>query len=409
MLVACILTAPPTLKAQDGADARAITMSEAVALFGRSGRQLTVARLTAAARTQDARQGAAYPNPVVAVTHESLRGGGASASETYLNLTQTLRWPQERAARSRAARAIADESTADVYADSIVLVAMVKRQFVYAVAAERRAQVWEEAARVFREVERRAQQRVDEGELSGYELRRIRIERQHIDDQRAVANLDVRDRRRALTLTVTGDAAPMLRPAGWSAPLPGPTLPTPPVDMHPRLAAADAAVAAAEAQTSAVRWSRIPALAVTGGYKRQSDSMRGVFLGVQLPVPLFSRSGAATAAAAARVGAAREARALTSAGIDAEIAAARERVVVMQERMASAVDTTERRELFSIAEASYDEGALGLTALLDAANVYRAAALRSIDRWSDAWDAWFELERALGVSLPLPRGEGDES
>jgi cobalt-zinc-cadmium efflux system outer membrane protein len=163
-------------------------------------------------------------------------------------------------------------------------------------------------------------------------------------------------------------------------------------------------VEAQEAARRAARREAWPDPSVTAGYKRQSNGAEGAFLGVGIPLPFFDRNRGAAEAASARLQAAKTQQVLARREIRNEV------------RRAYAAYTSARRQsqllegdllrdsgdLLRIAQTSYDEGEMSLVELLDAADAYRDARLRSVDLHAELWVRYFRVLRAMGQPIALP-------
>jgi outer membrane protein, heavy metal efflux system len=279
-----------------------VGLDEALRLFAENNLRLRIARSRAAEASGLARQAGAFPNPTVSATHEPLSGDGRSYSESYLNLSQRFELPGERAARADAGRQGARAATLLVRADSLGLAFDVKRVFVEARLASERLEVFQRVAEVFREAVRSAEERYASGDISAYDLRRIQVERARYETLLGDAELELGDRERALALLVAPDdeearlaAAPL--PSVAPPAVPAGMLERPIAEGRPEVRAAAAEVEAADARARLSRTERIPDVTATGGFKRQSDGLTGLFLGLSLPVPLFDRGGGAVEAA----------------------------------------------------------------------------------------------------------------
>lgn len=411
---ACTLgLAPPPAAGQVAeGETRTITLEEALDLFVRNNLELRLARADAAEATALAHQAAAYPNPSVTGTHEPLSDGDVSYSESYLNLSQRLEWPGTRSARQDAAGRAEEAARARLTADSARLAFEVKAAYAAAVRAGRAEEVLTRVTEVFRTGERTAQERYEEGDISLYDRRRIRIERARYETDLAEAALEAATARRRLALLIAPEGEVVAY--GPAEPL----TERPPVvtveralatalDRRRELAAARGAAASARAGAAVARGERIPDLTATAGYKRQSDGLAGAFLGLSVPVPLWDRRGGAIEAAEARVRAAESRVALTQRQIENDVRRALEAYRSLDQRadlLAEPV-TEEAGDLLEIASVAYTEGEMDLLDLLDAAEALMEARLADARLRAELWTSYYDLERAVG-GFDAPQNEG---
>lgn len=407
MLFTALLSAPigaRPLLAQDtpsgGSDR--VTLEEALELFDRHSLELAIARAEARATSGEARQSAAYPNPLITGTHEPLSDGDVTVSESYLNLTQRLVWPGTRSAVSAAATHAVEAARSGYAADSAALVFEVRSAYVAAALAERVEETVRRVTEVFREGDDAAEARYAEEDISLYERRRIRAELIGYEGRLAEAELEAADaRRRFSALVVPTDEARELAPAGLPEGRP-PSVGVRDVESaalvgRPDVAAAEAALESARAGESAARRGRIPDLAATGGYKTQSDGLTGAFLGLSIALPLWDRQGGAVQAAEARSRAEEARLAQVRRRVAREAANAREAYEQAVRRAELVGEPPEAKEdLLDIATVAYAEGEMELIELLDAAEALLEAELARIRIRADLWIHYYDLERAVG-------------
>lgn len=406
LLAATAILAVPVLPATSGVAAqepRRVTLDEALELFARNNLELRLARTDAAEAAGLARQAAAFPNPTFAGTHEPVSDNVRSYSETYLNLSQRLEWPGTRSARRTAAERAAAAVRARLAADSARLAFEVKRAFTDAGRAGRAVAILERVTAVFREGVASAEARYEEGDISLYDLRRIRIERARYENRLAEAGLEAAAARRELATLVAPDADALeLAPADALAGLP-PEVPAEQamaaaLARRPEVAAAESALASSRAGADAARGERIPDLTATGGYKTQSDGFTGVFLGLSLPIPLWDRRGGAIEAAEARVGAAGSRAALARRQVLTDVRRAVETYRSLQARAELLGQSVagEAGDLLEIARVAYAEGEMELIELLDAAEALMEAGVAEARLRADLWIGYYDVERAVG-------------
>ena len=410
-LVVALLWAAGTAGAAARAPAqdepRRVSLEEALALFSQNGLALRIARADAARDAARARQAAGYPNPVGGVTHEALNGDDAGGyNETYVTLTQQIRWPWESAARGKTATAEGETAAHRLAGDSLRLAFEMKRTFVEAASAESLRDGLAEATGLVREALRHATDRVTAGDLSGYALRRLRVERARYESELLAATLAMRAARRRLAGLLVPESDSVIAPAGLPAGDPPDVALDALVGLDagvPALAAARAALSAAQADQQAVSRGRVPAFTATGGYKTQSDGLDGVFLGFTLPFPLFDRRGAAPAEATAASAAAEAQLALTGRLVENDLRLAFETYQAARDRSRLVGDEllTEPEALLRIARVAYAEGEMSLVELLDAVDAFRAARAALVEVRRDLWVSFFDFERAAGG---LPSG-----
>jgi cobalt-zinc-cadmium efflux system outer membrane protein len=401
-IVASAFLAAPLSAVWGQAAPRRVTLEEALALFASNNVDLRVARAEAAEAAALARQAAAYPNPELAASHEPLSGDGRTYSETYLNLSQRLQWPGTRSARQSAAQRIAAAAAARLTADSARLAFEVKQAWLAAAFAERNVVLLERTTGVFREAERRAEERLRGGDISLYDRRRIAVERIRYENALAAATLDAARARRMLALLVVPEADELeLAPADTLANAP-PALDsarvmTQALNRRGEIAAAAAELEAARADARVARSGRLPDVTATGGYKRQSGGLSGAFLGLSVPLPMWDRRGGDIDAAEARIAAAAARHADAQRRVRNDVTRALLAYNSYVARIAMLGDPqAEAADLLTIAQVAYEANEMDLLELLDAADALREAQTLETRLRTEFWSSYFDLERAAG-------------
>lgn len=389
-----------------------LTLDEALAMFAARNLELRLARSRVDQATGLARQAGAFPNPAFNATHEPLSGDFGSYSETYLTASQRLELSGARGARSDAGIGRSQAASARLRADSLRIAFEVKGSFVRALLAQERQDFTRRITDVFREAERSATERYTTGDVSLYALRRIQVERARYETLLADAEIQVGSTQRMLALLVDpGGGAERLAAEPLETTIPPEVQPSllevRSVEGRPELTAARAEVEAEAAQARLMRAERIPDLTATAGFKRQSDGLRGAFLGVSVPVPLFDRRGGAVEAADAGLRAAEEQVALTRRQLENDLLRATESYQALRRRAAlvSEPGPDGSGDLLDIALVAYGEGEMELVELLDAADALRQARTADAELRASLWTAYFDLERGLGGFAATPAQE----
>ena len=150
-----------------------VTLEEALDLFAQNSPGLQLARSRLRGSLGGIRQVRALPNPRLAVTHEAL----GDYSESYLNLSQELDFLWEGANRGVRAEALRSRAEAQFSVDSASLVLEVKRAYLDAWGYREALSGYRLADSVVAGLLTSAEARFAEGDLAGYDLRRLRLER----------------------------------------------------------------------------------------------------------------------------------------------------------------------------------------------------------------------------------------
>lgn len=386
---------------------RTVGLPAALRLFANNNLSLQRARSEARSVKGSARQARAYSNPTLQATHEPVWRDGARQSETALSITQPIEWG-DRSARIDAARQTADAAQARVAADSAQLALRVTEAYVETATADTRRHRLKRVTRVFRRADSSMAERETTGDASGYARRRIRLERARYEQRLAAARLDARSARRTLARLILPDDAPSVAAESLPSAMPPSVSEREALQTarrrRPELRRRRLEVDARESALRAARREAWPDPSLTAGYKRQSDGFAGLSLGLGIPLPLFDRNQGNTEAASARFRTAQTQHALTRRAIQNEVrrahaayASSRRQTALLGGDLLGETD-----DLLRIAQTSYNNGEMSLVELLDAADAYRDARLRTVDLRADLWKRYFELLRAMGRPLEFP-------
>ena len=381
---------------------RRVSLGEALDAFAANSLALGIARSEAAEIAGAARQSRAWFNPSFSLRRDDLDRNGEEYREDNLFLSQPLEWPGRTAARHRAAAHTIDASRARFRADSLQLAFEVREAWALAWFAEAAELTVRQAASVIREVAEDAEIRLEAGDISAYETRRLRLERVQAEQDVAEAELRARSARRHLAaLIFPGTDA---EEAGPSAELEG--VP-PPVTREealralpdrPDLEAATRDLDAAQAELAAARSGWVPDPTIGLGYRQQLDGFQGVSLGLDLPLPFFDRGAGTREAADARSAAAAHRLDLRRRLAENDLLATSDRYGSSRVRLEAAADDllADGEALLASATAAYGENEMSLLELLDAAGAFRSARLSALSMRSAAWIDYWDLLRAMG-------------
>jgi cobalt-zinc-cadmium efflux system outer membrane protein len=393
-ILAGLLVAGPIAAQTPPSASAPLTLEEALAAARLTSPSLEAAsadlRASSAARTIAGLR----PNPSLEAQTENVAGSGPyrgfDSAETTVGLALPIEFGGKRSARIGVAEAqgsVAQISSAVAQAD---LTLRVTQAYVVAVSAERRLRVAREQADISREAYRAANVRVRAGRASPIEEQRADVVRINADAAAARAERGSAVARDTLGRLIGRPVATGLDTA-WFDRIDGygPTT-VQPADGTLALAAADAAVATADAQIRLARSQRIPDVTLSASARRlEATNDTAAVFGVSVPLPFFNNGNAAVdQALAGRAGA--EAR-RRMARIDAEQAIAAAQAEV-DNAAADARNTTgpvlaAAIETARIARIGYREGKFGQLDLLDAERTLaetRSAAIDALAAWHDA-------------------------
>jgi outer membrane protein, heavy metal efflux system len=334
-----------------------------------------------------ARQAGAFPNPTLSYSREQTGASGTSTSQDVIAVDQSIENPRLRSARGDAARFRVRAAEARVRAAEADVDLEVTRAWARSQAGARRAELADQSARAFAAAAATSERRLQEGDISGFAARRIRLEAARYAALRAEAMLESRSANLALSVR-TGlpmDSATVLAPPALAAlaSQSHDSLIVAALLSRADLAAASAEVDAARADARISEGERFPLTTLTLGTKSEQpvggERLTGFVAGVALPLPLWDRRGGAT---------------------EAQVAEARRRYVEWG-GLRRGVGREVQEAVLSLRAVQEQLRALGPSLQSDAQAALRAAQVAynegelTLIEWLDTVRAYFETENSI--------------
>ena len=408
--------------AQDLVVPQRLTLDEALRLASERNPNLAAARNTveiAEAQRIDARL---RPNPAVSFESEgyplfqSPRPAFGNNQELTLRFDQEIELAGRRRLRTEAAATGVSAAEAAFLDARRRLEFDVRRAYFAVVLAKADLEAARSALDEIDKVISLNRARLQQGEISGGELRRIQVERLKFVDDVFAAELALRNARSSLLalfnapdLGLEFDVAERLAanesgsPAAQVVPPPidAASLRTQALAARPDLIAAQREVQRADTETRIQRALRTPNITVGGGYRRDFGTDAVVF-GVTVPLPLWNRNQGGVARAEAERRQASNLATATATSVSLDVQQAVNAVDVTRARVAyiEREYLTPSRESRDIVLASYRLGTANLIDFLDAQRAFRDT-LRTYNRaLYEQRLGLFQLAAATGGASP---------
>lgn len=343
-----------------------------------------------------------WANPTLEYSRDKNRNG-ASGEEQIWRLSQ----PVDLSGRRGLKREAGEQRVAVAEAETRIFrserMSEIRRNFYQLLLRERQLMAIATWAGRFATTERIVGKLHAQGEVSGYDLRRLARERQAAEARRAEVQADVERAREQFAALLGIDAS------AWES-LSGRLLPAPPLaleallarlDGRPDLAALNAkgAAAALEGRAAARGW--IPEVTLGVGTKRTDDNFgrqSATLLSVSVPLPLFDRQQTGERRAAAQAASARAEYGLARSRAEGQLRG-------LQRQVTQLIAAAERyrkeavapsAELIRIAESAYGAGESTILELLDAYKGALEAETTALDLEWKAREAGIELDQLTG-------------
>jgi len=339
---------------------------------------------------------------------ENIAGSGPYRGLRSAETTVGVSIPIELGGKRSARIAVADATAARARLQATIAGADIRLQvtqlYVEAVAAERRAVIAVDQARIAKEALGAAEVRVRAGRASPIEQQRAEVARINADANaertRRLADASRTNLARRIGRPIVGTLDLL-----WLDELPQPVAgPARPIDAAGTLAlaAADADLVMADAGVRLARSQRVPDLAVGPALRRleQTDDTAAVF-SISVPIPVFNSGRAAVAQATAERTRAEAQRRVTQLDVEQAITDARAEAdnAAVTARAANGPALAAAQEAARIARIGYAHGKFGQLDLLDAERTLAETRVAAIDALAAYRNAGARLER---LTAPAP-------
>jgi len=422
VLLTCglILVGAGRLLAQDSVVPARLSLDAALRLAGERSAGLAIARESVARAEAGVVSASTRPNPALTLLSEGYdfaREPGSAflnSQELVFRLEQELETGGRRARRTEGAQMGVESARAELRDRWRQLQLDVRRAYFSVVLARADDAV---ATLTLNDIDQLItvnKARLEQGEISGVEMRRLQVERFRFADDRFASDLALKNARGSLlallsitpldqafettdSLAAEGAARPEAAPSAGGA------LFTQALASRPDLEAVRRERDRAQSDVRLQQALRAPIVTLGAGYRRDFGA-GGLVLDLKVPLGLFDRNrgGIARADADRRAADARVAAAEIAVALDVQHA--RNALEIHKARVAYVEREylTNAREARDIVLASYRAGAATLTDYLDAQRSLREAQRVANRAQFDYRLGVFQLDAALGQSAPLP-------
>lgn len=345
------------------------------------------------------------PNPSVNYGFEALDRGGAEAGEWAIEAELPVDFMWRRGPQVRQAQARLAAVEASVLQARQELRLEVLSTYVDAFTSAGHARALATAGAVLDEVARIGRARLQEGDLSDYDVRRMELESLRVSRaaERSRLNESVARRRLAVQMRVDPDSLEGLE---LHADYPYPTIEETPATLVDRALAARAEMRLAaagidvgSAGVDRLKRDRWPELQVGLGYKEEHGGASGLTGTVSLDLPLFDRKQGELQEARALQRHARLQAKWTRTNVTFEVRSLLDRLGILSQQVEALPAEGELSSMLDTARRAYDEGDSDLMTLIDAVELMTGEADHRWTLLRDYQRTYHELERAIGTPL----------
>ena len=360
------------------------------------------------------RQAGALLNPTFSYVREQTTLSAGTNWENIFELNQPIEISGARGARKSLARSRREAAEALVKLAEWEIDFRVGSAYAQVLAAEYRSQETRDAVAIFDRAKEVAAVRLEQGDISGYEYRRIALEAARyisldasLESERNYARLQL-----AQLIAPSADSVQVIASAMILSDLEFPdevdlpldTLVEMALNQRRDLVAQEHEVAARVSELRLRRREALPNPEVGFGFKNESsagDTGSGFTFRIGLQVPLWNRSGGEVRAQSALVLVAESEREQLRRSVEGEVRQAWSALRAAQRQVVALEDLLgeDARIGLQAAEAAYAEGEISLVEWLDAVRAYHEAQLNFSDLVAGRAVRFMDLQRAVGVDL----------
>lgn len=401
-----------------------LSLPEAQALAAERNHDLKLARAAVASAEAGVQSAAATPNPVVGVSTTGIGQGAGAGSlwrkqiDTVLGVTQLIERGNKRELRTENAQHNARAAGSDLQDVQRQLRLLVAHAYADLMAAQDKLAASRDASRLLDATLAAAQTRRAAGDIAGADVERVRVDALRARNDVAAAQGELARSRQLLAVLLGETARADLIEAGDSwpvledAPVPDAATLDKLIDARADVRAAQARVEAALSGTRLADALRTRDVTVGAQYEHYpqpaaANGIGGNSVGFSVSMPLFTRYyyQGEIASAQAMLDAAQLALERTRAHAHAEagtvlaaLGSAAERVRRNRDELLVAAEKAARA-----AEYAYQNGAVGVTDVLDARRTLRATRLDALAALADFSKALAAWKAATEAAVPESR------
>ena len=403
-LSACIafsvFNAPGQLRAEQ------LTLDQAVKLALEVNPMLEIQRQIVAEARAERLSRSLLPNPLLTYNREELELAEASGGEWILAAEMPLDFIWRRGP-------LLSEAEASIEAENYGLAALREQvrletslAYIETHFGRQELQARQRSSEILQEIREKSRVLKSEGDMSGYDQRRITFEVFRSRRDQVLAENALGESEKKLNLLVYQDSLSRKVETVESFPnqlpeLSAERLVATALERRADLKRSRTRISALRAAVQAAKRGALPGLGVSLGYKRQVDGFEGPVGYFNLRLPLFDRNQGAVAGNQARLNAGEVTAAAQERQIAAEVETACQNYLRLREQLAeyraNMLDNPEL--LIETASFSYLEGEVSLVEWIDAVRTYTEDAVIRFGLLRDCYLSLYRLELLTGGDL----------
>lgn len=349
---------------------------------------------------------AVLPNPTATYYREDLNLNGENFGEWIVSAGLPLNFIWQRWSETALASAQVKAQELLVENARRLLRFEVQQAYVRYLFANRIAKTWQEVTTIFESASDAAEARFADGDISNYELQRIKMEALRYRKNTADAETERLARKRHLSFMIDLSQAEAdfdeVQELNIDVPeIQSENLIQAAGQNRPDVQAAQSLLNSRQSAVTAEKWKRLPEISFSYGYKEQADEFTGSVIQLDMGIPLFNRNQGNIRESEAQRNRQMLELTLLKKQAESETRLAIEQFRVYNERRPQFTQTDEAtlNQTLSAALASYREGEMSLIELLDAVQAYVGAFELQYGFLTQYYISLFELEKVSATSI----------
>ncbi|MFQ6094418.1 MAG: TolC family protein [bacterium] len=383
-----------------------ITLDEAIQLLLTNNLELQENKLEIEKARGHRTTASLWSNPTFSFYREDLSTGSLDYAEVIFGLDYQFDLSGQRGLRKRAAQFALSAAGSQFDHEQNMMIFEVKRVYLMTVFAKKRLVLLKQTAEVFKKAALTGTDRFEEGDISGFDHIRLRVERTRYQSELAYAQIEYDNVKRELGVLIgPPDVTVEYEPREGLTYLPLhltlEQLLNKARQHRPDLKRIEHLLRSSRETLRLTKRERYPLFNLSAGYKRQRDDFKGPVFGVNLSLPLFDRNQGRVTTNRAELLQQQRRRTYLEKQTEMEVVNAFTKVQRLDSQLKRLDEELllDAEQILEIAQFSYKEGHMSLLELLDAARSHYESQLAYYQLLSNYRLALFELEKATGTTL----------
>lgn len=346
------------------------------------------------------------PNPTLSYYREDLSLAGENFGEWIIAAGLPLNFLWERWSKTASAAAQVEAQELMVENARRILKFEVQQAYIRYLFSNKMSKTWQEVNAIFESAVNAGEARFADGDISNYELQRIKMERLRYQKSAADTETERLARKRHLAFLIAPEQAQPdfdeVRVLNIDIPEISPeNLIQAAGQNRPDVQAAGRLLKSHETALSAEKWKRIPDLSLSYGYKEQTDDFAGSVIQLNVGIPLFNRNQGKIRETKAQLNRQLLELTLLEKQAESETRLAIEQFQVYREQYSQFTQTDEAtlQQTLSAALAAYQEGEMSLIESIDAVNAYVETFQVRYDFLARYYISLFELQKVSATPI----------